>query len=149
VQNIRDRASVKMISLTSAQHGIHPTLDDGGFAARVDTRTTPSAFVRTILHVAHGALMPAPRPSAPPRQFVHAARSAETFSSCVEPLTPKQQEVVRAIADYASAPVKVIADKLHMSERTLRNHLTTVYSKLGVTRRTHLQAFVANQPTLF
>jgi two-component system nitrate/nitrite response regulator NarL len=124
-------------------------MDDGGFVARLDTRTTPSNFVRTILGVAHGGMMHSERPAAPRRQFVHATRSSETFSSCVEPLTPKQQEVVRAIADYASAPVKVIADKLHMSERTLRNHLTTVYSKLGVTRRTHLQAFVANQPALF
>jgi two-component system nitrate/nitrite response regulator NarL len=150
VQNLRDRASVKMISLESAHPGsIQPSLDDGGFVARLDTRTTPSNFVRTILGVAHGGMMHSERPAAPRRQFVHATRSSETFSSCVEPLTPKQQEVVRAIADYASAPVKVIADKLHMSERTLRNHLTTVYSKLGVTRRTHLQAFVANQPALF
>jgi DNA-binding NarL/FixJ family response regulator len=150
VQNIRDRASVKMISLASS-HGAstQPPVQEAGFAATLDTRTTPSNFVRTILGVAHGALAHSPRQSVPPRQYVHAARSAETFSTCVEPLTPKQQEVVRAIADYASAPVKVIADKLHMSERTLRNHLTTVYSKLGVTRRTHLQAFVANQPALF
>ena len=147
LQNIRDRASVKMIGLGSAHvDTMQPTLDEGGFAARLDTRTTPSAFVRTILGVAHGALVHSSRQSVPPRrQFVHAAKSADTFATCVEPLTPKQQEVVRAIADHASAPVKVIADKLHMSERTLRNHITTV----GVTRRTHLQAFVANEPTLF
>jgi DNA-binding NarL/FixJ family response regulator len=150
MRSIRERTSVKMIALACAHGGAsQPQLADDGFEATVDTRSSPSNFVRTILDVAHGTLLGRQRQGMPRRQFVHEVNTSETFSTSVEPLTPKQQEVVRAVAQHASAPVKVIADKLHMNEHTLRNHLTTVYSKLGVTRRTHLQAFVANQPSLF
>jgi hypothetical protein len=50
--------------------------------------------------------------------------------------------VTEVIAANPSAPAKVVADLLHMSEHTLRNHLTEIYAKLGVTGRTHLQALL-------
>ena len=59
-------------------------------------------------------------------------------------LTRRERESVEALVSNASAPVKVIADGLGISEHTLRNHLCTVYSKLGVRSRLELHAFAAD-----
>jgi Bacterial regulatory proteins, luxR family len=42
---------------------------------------------------------------------------------------------------YASNPRMAVADELKMSEHTLRNHLTTIYDKLGVRGRLELHVF--------
>ena len=53
-------------------------------------------------------------------------------------LTPAERKVVVAVARQPSAPNKVIAAALHISEHTFRNHLTAIYGKLGVNRRVDL-----------
>jgi len=35
----------------------------------------------------------------------------------------------------------VFAERLHISEHTLRNHLTSIYSKLGLSNRLDLYAY--------
>ena len=59
----------------------------------------------------------------------------------VSTLTDREREVVAVAALNAGAPAKTIADKLHVSEHTFRNHLTSIYSKLGVTNRLALFTF--------
>jgi DNA-binding NarL/FixJ family response regulator len=43
---------------------------------------------------------------------------------------------------------KVLADKLHMSEHTLRNHLTAIYSKLQVAGRLELYLYATSHHLL-
>lgn len=50
----------------------------------------------------------------------------------IESLTGKERQVVKAIVAHCGAKSLVVADALGMSEHTLRNHLTVIYSKLGV-----------------
>jgi two-component system nitrate/nitrite response regulator NarL len=45
----------------------------------------------------------------------------------------------------AGAKQVAVADTLHMSEHTLRNHLTTIYSKLNVRGRLELHVFATEQ----
>lgn len=56
-------------------------------------------------------------------------------------LTPKEREVVQALVTHRGAKSLVVAEALLMSENTLRNHLTTVYSKLGVHGKLNLYVF--------
>ncbi|MGE5466526.1 MAG: response regulator [Ignavibacteria bacterium] len=56
----------------------------------------------------------------------------------VEPLTPKEREIIVAIVAQRGAKGDVIAAELHMSGHTLRNHLTTIYRKLDVRNRLEL-----------
>jgi len=56
-------------------------------------------------------------------------------------LTMRERQTIEAIAVDSSAPAKVIADRLCISPHTLRNHLTSIYSKLGVTSRLDLYAY--------
>ena len=59
-------------------------------------------------------------------------------------LTRKERSVVDMVKRYASASNREIAMHLHISENTLRNHLTSVYSKLGLSSRMQLYAFLTN-----
>lgn len=68
-----------------------------------------------------------------PGRDPHAARIAS--------LTPKERQVVVAVVHHRGAKSLVVADALGMSEHTLRNHLTVIYSKLGVHGRLDLYAF--------
>lgn len=63
-------------------------------------------------------------------------------------LTPKERQIVNSIAELKSAPNKVIAGNLHMSEHTLRNHLTTIYDKLETRGRMELYLYATNHRQL-
>ena len=60
-------------------------------------------------------------------------------------LTNKERRTVAAVVADASAPAKVLAERLCISEHTLRNHLTSIYAKLEVPGRLGLQAFISQQ----
>jgi two-component system, NarL family, nitrate/nitrite response regulator NarL len=53
-------------------------------------------------------------------------------------LTAAERKVIAAVVRQRSAPNKVIAAALHISEHTLRNHLTSIYGKLGIGKRVDL-----------
>lgn len=52
-----------------------------------------------------------------------------------------EREIVAVTAAHAGANARVIADILHISEHTPRNHLTSIYDKLGVANRLELFAY--------
>ena len=56
-------------------------------------------------------------------------------------LTRREHQTIASLASDPSAPGKLVAEKLHISEHTLRNHLTSIYSKLGLTNRVDLYAY--------
>lgn len=56
-------------------------------------------------------------------------------------LTDREREIIAVTVADAGATAKTIADKLHISEHTLRNHLTSIYSKLAVANRLELFAY--------
>lgn len=60
-------------------------------------------------------------------------------------LTPKERHIIGALMREKGARNKVIAAKLHMSEHTLRNHLTTIYSKLQVSGRLELYLYATSR----
>lgn len=63
-------------------------------------------------------------------------------------LTPKEREIVRALVRHRGAKNFVVADELHISEHTLRNHLTTIYDKLGVHGRLELYVYATEHGLL-
>lgn len=58
--------------------------------------------------------------------------------SILDRLTKREQMIYKAVIKQAGAPSRLIATDLHISEHTLRNHLTAIYSKLGVSSRLEL-----------
>ncbi len=75
-----------------------------------------------------GGQGPAPQPQDP---------AADAIAS----LTPREREIVLAMVRKPSAKQLALADDLGMSEHTLRNHLTTIYDKLGARGRMELYVF--------
>ena len=53
-------------------------------------------------------------------------------------LTAREREVIAAVVGRGQSTNRKIAEHLNMSEFTLRNHLTTIYDKLGVENRLDL-----------
>lgn len=64
--------------------------------------------------------------------------SSQQFSS----LTPRERKVLRAVAENKYRTNKELAKQLFISESTLRNHLSSIYQKLGVNNRLDLYVYV-------
>ena len=56
-------------------------------------------------------------------------------------LTNKERQVIQAVVECPGAKSLVVAEALSMSEHTLRNHLTVIYSKLDVHGKLGLYAY--------
>jgi len=61
--------------------------------------------------------------------------------SIVASLTPREREIINVLSANAGAPAKQVASLLKISEHTLRNHLTSIYDKVGVASRLGLYEF--------
>jgi len=59
----------------------------------------------------------------------------------ISALTDREREIVAGLANNAGATARTIAETLHISEHTLRNHLTSIYEKLDVANRLELFAY--------
>ena len=58
-------------------------------------------------------------------------------------LTPSERKVLELIGDGLSN--REIGDKLGVAEKTVKNHITSLLSKMGMKRRTQVAAWVAGQ----
>jgi len=72
-----------------------------------------------------------------------AGESTHADQARIAALTTRERELIFAVMCHATEPGKVIASRLCISEHTLRNHLTSIYGKLGVRNRLSLHAFAA------
>ena len=83
---------------------------------------------QTLMQVLLGQLV-APSPKADPE--------AQRIAS----LTTREREVIGMIVQGKGALNKDLAERAFISERTLRNHLTTIYQKLDVANRLELYVY--------
>jgi two-component system, NarL family, nitrate/nitrite response regulator NarL len=114
--------------------------------ARGVVRTTdpPAALLKAIEKVEAGELWI--DRGATSRIFLEMARQKAAEGNNPEKtkiatLTTRERQAIAAVAGDAAAPAKVIARRLCISEHTLRNHLTSIYSKLELTNRLDLYAY--------
>ncbi len=59
----------------------------------------------------------------------------------IESLTPRERNIVKAVTCRAGATGSDVAKELHVSESTLRNHLSSIYAKLELANRLELWDF--------
>ena len=67
--------------------------------------------------------------------------AADADAQRIASLTPREREIVATMISRSDTKQFAVADELRISEHTLRNHLTTIYSKLGVHGRLELHVF--------
>jgi two-component system, NarL family, nitrate/nitrite response regulator NarL len=65
----------------------------------------------------------------------------EGAATLVASLTPKEREIISVIASEDNSTNKQVAIRLRISENTLRNHLSSIYDKLGIGNRLELLKF--------
>lgn len=63
----------------------------------------------------------------------------------LEVLTPRERKVVRAVVEHRVRTNKDLAKQLFISESTLRNHLSSIYQKLGVSNRLDLYIYAQDR----
>lgn len=61
-------------------------------------------------------------------------------------LTSRERKVIHAVMAGCGAPNKALAEQLFISEHTLRNHLVSIYRKLGVKNRLELYVYAIKHP---
>jgi two-component system nitrate/nitrite response regulator NarL len=60
-------------------------------------------------------------------------------------LTARERDIMLSLMRQPQLPLKDVAASLGISERTLRNHLSSIYEKLGVSGRLELYVFSSKQ----
>lgn len=108
-------------------------------------KETPVDIVLTAIQKVHEGELWLDRAAAG-RIFVEFSRNtsaahADPDRLKISALTAREREVIDVTGSNNGAAAKAIAEKLHISEHTLRNHLTSIYDKLGVTNRLALFDF--------
>lgn len=68
-------------------------------------------------------------------------RHADPHQQRIATLTTRERQIVGAVVRMAGKKQLTIAGELGLSENTLRNHLTTIYSKLGLHGRLELHLY--------
>jgi DNA-binding NarL/FixJ family response regulator len=116
----------------------------GGARGVVRTWDPPQSLLKAIEKIDEGELWI--DRSATSRIFLEMARQKaaegnDPERTKISTLTRRERQMIAAFASDAAAPAKVIARRLCISEHTLRNHLTSIYSKLDVTNRVDLYAY--------
>ena len=74
-------------------------------------------------------------------QLVAPAPKADPEAGRIASLTAREREVIGMIVQGKGALNKDLAERAFISERTLRNHLTTIYQKLDVANRLELYVY--------
>ena len=128
-----------MVLTASADREAHARAVEAGAAGVLHK----SARVGEVVRAAQGLMAGEPLLSA--KEVVDLLRIAglsrerdRKVQRSIERLTPREREVLQALADGLSD--KEISENLHVGIGTVRNHLVSVFGKLGVNSR--LQALV-------
>ena len=74
-------------------------------------------------------------------QLVAPAPKADPEAERIGTLTARERDVIGMIVQGKGALNKELAERAFISERTLRNHLTTIYQKLDVANRLELYVY--------
>lgn len=120
---------VLVLSAFGDPHSLRNAVESGadGFALKT---AAPEATLAAIRQVAHGQLV-----------FPQAARrwlSRPASAMPPDELTERETEVLAVLAQGASNAQ--IAERLHLSESTVKFHVRNLFLKLGVTNRTEAAA---------
>jgi DNA-binding NarL/FixJ family response regulator len=136
-----ERCAARVLVLTGVRD---PTIHDRavlvGACGVVTKESSSETILKAIEKAAAGELWL--DRAATGRMFMELSRRhASVPSDPLEPLTPREREIVKQMATDAAATTREIAARLGITERTLRNHLSSIYEKIGVSTRVELWAF--------
>jgi DNA-binding NarL/FixJ family response regulator len=145
LEDFQSRVRIRMLLLTGRSD---PAELDGavmsGVRGLVKKSDPPTHLLKAIEKVYEGELWI--DRGATSRIFMEmarrkAAQGDDPERTRIATLTSRERQTIIAVTADASAPAKVIARRMCISEHTLRNHLTSIYSKLDLSSRLDLYAY--------
>lgn len=77
-------------------------------------------------------------------QMKSGKKQADPEAGKIADLTPREREIIAALLTFEGSTNEEIARQLFISTSTLKNHLTTIYSKLNVKNRVQLMKYALN-----
>lgn len=145
VLDIHSKSRAKILAVSCSEDDqLQDAVVLAGARGWVRANDSPDTLLRAIEKVHQGEVWL--DRSATGRIFVAMARQQVSISTNPEQekiarLTKREHQTVAVLAQDSSANGKRLAERLHISENTLRNHLTSIYSKLDLRNRVELYAF--------
>lgn len=142
VPKLLEKSKAKILVLTGVRDkAVHDKAVLAGACGVVEKEATAETILTAIAKVHEGQIWLDRQATG--RIFVEFSREGAT--QAVHPdrvrmqsLTDRERMVVAATTANPGATAKAIAATLHISEHTLRNHLTSIYDKLQVANRLEL-----------
>jgi DNA-binding NarL/FixJ family response regulator len=144
---LHSKTSAKILAVSGSAHEVlHDEAVMAGARGVVDKRDadSPSTLLKAIEKVHQGEIWI--DRNATSRIFLELARRKSAMGQNPEKqkissLTRRELQALTMLASDPSHSSKAVAEKLFISEHTLRNHVTSIYSKLGLANRVDMYAF--------
>jgi len=145
ISKLIEQSGAKIIVLTSLRDlGIHDLAVVRGARGVLTKMESPETLLKAIEKIHEGELWVNRNATSRILMQIAAANAPKEITiqeKRLASLTIKEQKVVHAIHGSSEKTLKQVADKLHISEHTLRNHLASIYEKLEVRNRLELYVF--------
>jgi DNA-binding NarL/FixJ family response regulator len=136
VSPIREHGSKAIILAAVRDPAMGERAIRSGASGLVYKSQPPEVILQAIERVHHGELWLDRGTTA--KVFESFLAADQKIESDYHTLTAAERRIIAAVAEYKSLTNKRIADALCISLHTLRNHLASIYKKLGVHRRFEL-----------
>jgi two-component system, NarL family, nitrate/nitrite response regulator NarL len=135
------RAGTRVLVLTGLRDGsLHDQAVLAGARGIVHKEDPPETILKAIEKIFEGELWLDRVTTG--RMFIELSRTGRPRQDPEKVkrslLTARERELIGQLVANPSANYRKIAGKLHISEHTVRNYLTSIYSKLGVINRLEL-----------
>ena len=130
------QARILILTVTEDAKTLARTLHAGARGYLVYSRFDPDELLKTVYAVASGEeIAPSPAVAMALGELPDGDPGTRPLPDLpvVEPLTGRETQILHLIADGRSNAE--IAEALILEEKTVKNHITRLYSKLGITSR--------------
>lgn len=135
VAEVAARTTVVMISAHDEPNVIRQAMQDGALGY-IRKDTDPLELLRLLRRAAEGKTALSGDMAMRVAESLRRDPDERAFEASIASLSPRQREVVALIADGKTN--REIADRLHISEGTVKNYVTKILEVAGVTDRTKL-----------
>lgn len=145
IPNLIAASAAKILVLTGVREkSVHDKAVLAGAKGVVEKEAPAQTILAAITKVHEGQLWV--DRAAAGRIFVEFSRRSapqapDPEEQKIASLTEREREIIVTVAANAGATGRAIAENLHISEYTLRNHLTSIYDKLDLANRLELFAY--------
>jgi DNA-binding NarL/FixJ family response regulator len=147
IPGLRQQSAARILVLTGVREpGAHESAIRAGALGVVGKESDPARLLEAIEKVHRGELTVDGKLTE--RLLARLAPDAgvsqpSSGDQKVDRLTPRERDIAVALMNQPELALKAVASSLGISERTLRNHLSSIYEKLEISSRLELYVFTS------